>query len=305
MSDVSGRRRLGLSLAFLAMMMWAVLPIALVKMMEGLDPITTSFFRFFLTAIVLTVMLSLRRRLPDPSRFLSMKRVFQFLGAGLLLASNYGLFILGLQKTTAEAAEVIIQLAPMLLLLSGIWIFKEQFSRFQWAGLFVFIIGLMFYFSHRSQQILVSNDEYGTGILMLITGAILWAGYAIIQKLLLTEFSSEETLVVFSWIGALLFLTQSELSSLSSLDTSEWLLLTFCGINTLVAYGSFSEALVHSEASRVGAIVCLAPIFTSLIVQSITIDGVDIEPLQVLTVLGAILVVGGSMAVALGNKKLT
>ena len=57
MSGVSSRRKLGLSLAFVATIMWAVLPIALVQLMQALDPITITFFRFFLAAAILTGLL--------------------------------------------------------------------------------------------------------------------------------------------------------------------------------------------------------------------------------------------------------
>ena len=55
-----------------------------------------------------------RRCLPETSSLW-----LQLLAAGLLLTGNYGLYILGLERTTAEATQLMIQLAPMFLLLSG------------------------------------------------------------------------------------------------------------------------------------------------------------------------------------------
>ena len=79
-------------------------------------------------------------------------------------------------------------------------------------------------------------------------------------------------------------------------------LLIFCGMNTLIAYGSFSEALAHTEASRVSAIMALTPIITSTIVQLFPMEGVQTEPLYVLTLVGAIMVVVGSIVVAIARK---
>ena len=303
MNSVSGRRNLGLSLAFVAMIMWAVLPIALIQLMQGLDPVTITFFRFFLAAAILTAYLSFRGRLPSVSKLLLPRRMFQFFCAGTLLAANYALFILGLEKTTSEAAEIIIQLAPMLFLLAGIWIFQEQFSRPQCYGAVIFIIGLSLYFTHRAADLFINFSDYGEGMVMIAAGALFWAGYAIIQKFLMTEFTSGEILLIIYWIGAGVFLIKAEFSSLLRLDMYQWGLLVFCGLNTLIAYGSFSEALAHMEASRVSAIMALTPIITSTIVQIFPLKGVSIEPMYLLTIVGATMVVVGSMIVAVAKKE--
>ena len=82
MSGVSSRRKLGLSLAFVATIMWAVLPIALVQLMQALDPITITFFRFFLAAAILTIYLSIRGRLSSISKLNCTTRLLKFLVAG-------------------------------------------------------------------------------------------------------------------------------------------------------------------------------------------------------------------------------
>ena len=73
--------------------------------------------------------------------------------AGLLLTGNYGFYILGLEKTSAEATQVMIQLAPMLLLLAGLWLFKEQFTRTQWLGFIGFSLGLILFFELDSEDL--------------------------------------------------------------------------------------------------------------------------------------------------------
>ena len=75
--------------------------------------------------------------------------MLQLLVAGLLLRGNYGLYISGLERTTPEAAQVMIQVAPMLLLLAGIFLFKESFSLTQWFGFFAFGSGLVLFFNHH------------------------------------------------------------------------------------------------------------------------------------------------------------
>jgi drug/metabolite transporter (DMT)-like permease len=282
--------------------MWGVLPIALKGVMETLDPLTTTFFRFSLAALLLTPFLILRNRLPNIAKFRTPKLAAQLLGAGLLLAINYGLYIIGLEKTTAEAAQVMIQLAPMLLLLAGVWVFKEQFSPIQWLGFISFATGLMMFFNHHLGDIFISLNDYGVGLLVIVAAAVAWTAYAVIQKFLLMEFNSEETMLVFYWIGALVFLPFSNFSPMLDLSAWQWCLLVFCGFNTLIAYGAFAEAMVHVEASRVSATIALTPLLTVGIVQLIPIPGITAEPLGVISLTGAVLVVCGSITTAVAKK---
>ena len=274
--------------------MWGVLPIALKGIMQTLDPVTTTFFRFAIAAFIITPYLFARNKLVNKHKFNSPKLFLQLLCAGILLTANYALYIFGLERTTAEAAQVMMQLAPILLLLSGVWIFKERFSPAQWIGFATFLSGLLI-FTHL--------NDYGIGLLMLASAAITWVGYAVIQKLLIKEFNAQETMLVFYWIGALAFLPFSNFTLLVDLTLLQWTLVIFCGLNTLVAYGCFSEALMHIEASRVSAVIAMTPLITVFFVQSVPFAGVVAEPIGLVTIIGAACVVSGSLVTATMKNK--
>ena len=271
--------------------------------MVTLDPMTTTFFRLSLAAVVLTPILLVRKRLPNLPKLRSPRLFLQLLAAGLLLSANYGLYISGLERTSPEASQVMIQLAPMLLLLAGIFLFKESFSPAQWIGFFAFASGLALFFNHHLSDIFVSLNDYGIGLLMLCLAALCWTGYAVLQKILLQEFSSEETMLAIYWLGTLVFLPFCDFSTIGQLSGLQWGLLAFCGLNTLIAYGAFAEALVHIEASRVSATIALTPLLTVSIVQFVPIAGITAEPLQFLSIVGAIMVVCGSMTTAIAKKR--
>jgi drug/metabolite transporter (DMT)-like permease len=97
----------------------------------------------------------------------------------------------------------------------------------------------------------------------------------------------------------------SDFAPTQDLSQWQWLLLAFCGVNTLIAYGCFAEALAHLEASRVSAIIALTPLLTVLIVQLIPIEGIVAEPLGALSLLGALMVVCGSVAAATAKGQTT
>ena len=282
--------------------MWGVLPVALHQVTPTIGPATSTFFRFFISALLLTPYLLITQKKHNGHKLKSKKLALQIIAAGILLTGNYGFYILGLEKTSAEATQVLIQVAPMLLLLAGLWIFKEQFSSSQWLGFIGFALGLILFFERQLSQLLVEFSDYGVGLLFIILSAIFWTGYAIIQKFLLNDFQSSETMLIFYWIGSLVFLPLSDFSAMGQLSAIQWTAVLFCGINTLIAYGCFAEALAHLEASRVSAIIAITPLFTIAIAQLVPISGMPVEPLTALSVLGAILVVSGSITTAVAKK---
>ena len=302
LNAVSGRWKLGLLLALGTAIMWGTLPVALHQVAPTIGPATSTFFRFFISALLLTPYLLITRQINNQHKLKTPKLLIMTLIAGLLLTGNYGFYVLGLERTSAEATQVMIQLAPMLLLLAGLWLFKEKFTLIQWLGFISFILGLLLFFERQIGQLLIEFGDYGLGLLFIILSASFWTGYAIIQKYLLNDFRSSETMLILYWIGSLVFLPLSDFATLGQLNALQRAALLFCGLNTLIAYGCFAEAMAHLEASRVSAIIAIAPLFTIAIAQLIPLSGMPIEPLTGLTILGAILVVGGSMTAAIAKK---
>lgn len=301
-NSVSGRWKLGLLLALGTATMWGTLPVALHQVAPTIGPATSTFFRFFISALLLTPYLIARGQINNLHKLKSPKLTLYIILAGLLLTGNYGFYILGLERTSAEATQVLIQLAPMLLLLAGLGLFKENFSLSQWLGFFGFALGLLLFFERQISQLLIDFGDYGLGLIFIILSATFWTGYAIIQKLLLNDFQSAQTMVIFYWIGSLIFLPLSDFSTMGQLNSLQWLALLFCGLNTLIAYGCFAEAMAHLEASRVSAIIAITPLFTIAIAQLIPIANMPVEPLTWLSIIGALLVVVGSITTAIAKK---
>jgi drug/metabolite transporter (DMT)-like permease len=139
----------------------------------------------------------------------------------------------------------------------------------------------------------------------MVLAALVWAAYALVQKQLLTQLASEQVLFLL-YVGAVpLLLPPAHLAQLLALDGLQLGMLAFCCANTVVAYGCFAEALEHWEVSRVSAVVTLAPVFTLLGVHAAAWLWPDAAPAEFLSawnVLGALLVVAGSMTTALGAR---
>jgi drug/metabolite transporter (DMT)-like permease len=136
--------------------------------------------------------------------------------------------------------------------------------------------------------------------------AAAWAIYALAQKQLLQKLPSSNIMLIIYGGCALIFTPIATPQTILSLNPLHLGMLLFCGLKTLVAYGAFAEALEHWEASRVSAVLALTPIFTLLsvwAVSSLMPNLIAPERLTALGVMGAILVVFGSMAIALGKNR--
>ena len=299
----SGRWRLGLGLSLITVFMWGLLPVALQITLERMDGYTITWYRFLVSAVLLGAYLAARGGLPRlKGRPLSVATLLVL--ATLGLGGNYIFYILGLSHTSAGSAQVLIQLAPATAMLGALVCFQERFVTAQWLGLLVLASGMFLFFHNRIGDIFGQRGDYCLGMILLLVAAVTWAVYALAQKQLLSVMASPAALVVVYSGSMFLFLPTASPREVLDLGTLRFWLLVFAALNTLIAYGAFSEALVHWEASRVNAVVAMTPVATLLMIRvgSLLWPGiVASEKLTTLSYLGAVLVVAGSMTIALGQ----
>ncbi|MEN8182782.1 MAG: DMT family transporter [Myxococcota bacterium] len=299
---VSGRRGLGFSLAFLTMALWGALPIALQGVLRSVDPATITWVRFSVSAILLGAVLAARRQLPPLGRLGRPEWILLGL-ATVFLAANYLAYLIALDWTSPATAQVMIQLAPLLLALGGVVIFRERFTRIQWLGVGTLVFGLALFFAGQLAALVAEVDRYLAGNAVMVLAAATWAVYGLAQKQLLRSLASQGIMLCI-YIGCTgLFAVLAEPRHLLALDATGWWLLGFCALNTIVAYGAFSEALQHWEASRVSAVLALTPLATlglSSLVASHWPGFLSPPLLSWSALAGALLVVVGSLATALG-----
>lgn len=287
--------------------MWGVLPIALKLTLEQMDAITVTWYRFVAAAAIVGALSARAGRLPKISQL--DRRGWALMAIAIFgLCGNYLFYLLGLDYVSPGTAQVLIQLAPVLLLLGALCIFRERFAAVQWLGLLVFLAGLALFFNRRWPAILAGAATESTGLWLLVAAAVVWAAYALAQKQLQRNFSSRQVLLAIYIAAALLFLPGASPSQILQVDGFTLAMLLFASLNTVIAYGAFAEALNHWEASRVSATVALAPLLTyaAMIFLGATVPGFTLtEPVDALRLLGAAVVVTGSVMTALGGRQRT
>jgi drug/metabolite transporter (DMT)-like permease len=296
--------RLGLGFSLITAIMWGGLPIALKVVLGDMDSITVTWYRFSISA-ALALLWYGHRSIDAVKRLLSppLWPVTMLAIAGLL--ANYIFYLMGLDHTTAEAAQFLIQLAPLMLLLGSVWLFKEPFAALQWLGVTVFTVGLLMFFHHRLRALASMDESYLSGLLLLLLAAAAWASYGLAQKQLLKHVSAKDLLLLVYISGTLCFLPAAAPKQILQLDGLELGMLAFASLNTIIAYGSFGIAMTYWDASRVSAAITIAPLLTLFFVylsNALYPGFIQTEPLDWMNALGAVLVVGGSTLAALGNR---
>ena len=302
--QTSGRWRLGLSLSLLTVFLWGILPIALKVTLQVLDVYTVIWFRFLMSFILLAIYLFVQKKLPTIEQLRSSSGKLLAI-ATIFLGGNYFLFMQGLALTTASNAEVIIQLSTVLLGFGGLVIFRERYTLWQWFGVSVLTLGFLLFFKAQITNLITAQGQYLVGSGLLVLGAVCWAIYALAQKQLLQSLSSYHIMLIIYGGCALLFTPFTKVYKIFNLDFMHLSMLLFCGLNTLIAYGSFAESLEHWEASRVSAVLALAPIVTLIAVElvaGIFPQLIPPENITLIGIIGALLVVSGSVAIALGKS---
>lgn len=287
----------GVIYASITALCWGFLAIGLKMADRVVDPLTIVWIRFVFAFVMLagwqvTVNRSSFKLMTKPPLLLII--------AAIGLSWNYISFMLGVHYTTPSNAQLFIQLGPILLAFAGILFFKEKIRRKQILGFGISFIGIAFFYRDQLTAFFDNQEKYNLGIIFLITGAVAWAIYAILQKKLVSGYSVDSLNLFLFGLPTILFLPLADPASLLQLHWTWWLLLFFLGANTFVSYTFMAMALKCTEANKVSIILIMNPIITFIsmwILTRINVDWVDHERFSLMTVLGASLVISGAILV--------
>ncbi|OUS23318.1 hypothetical protein A9Q98_15630 [Thalassotalea sp. 42_200_T64] len=308
MTLLSNHNIKGLSLALTTAVMWGLLPLALTSVLQLMDSYTITWYRFLFAALCVSFILYRKKKLPL-SIFKNKNLFKRLFFAAAFLSLNYILYLSALYYVPAETAQMLIQMAPFMMLIGSVVLLKESFSRGQMVGSVVLISGLVLFFNQQFNQASdLDSDNFFTGFIIMLGASSTWAIYAILQKKMLDHFSANQIMWSIYLFSSLFFLPFSTPAEIGSLDLLPLLLLLFCCANTLIAYGTFAESLEYWPASKVSAVLAITPLLTVLfatIAENIWPTMFTAQSLNNLAYVGGFLVVVGSMLTALGNKILT
>jgi drug/metabolite transporter (DMT)-like permease len=302
--QVSGRWKLGFALALATSLIWSTLPLGLEVALVQFDPETVSWLRFLVSALILGGWLGLRGTLPRLAGLRPGIWVLLLVSLGGLIG-NYLLYAYALEYVSPTVNQTVIQIAPICLLLGGVVFFKEKFGPTQRVGLVVLIAGLALFFNQRLAELRTLSGRYFIGVALLVLASLIWSTYGLTQKVLMRSIGAQQILWLLYVGAAIAMLPLASPAALLHIAPTQAAAVAYCCFNTLAGYGAFAAALEHWEVSRVSAVLATAPIFT---LGAMWLAGkwwpglLHPEQLNGLAMIGALIVVAGSIVSALGSR---
>ena len=304
---------IGLMLSSTTALFWGMIPIAL-KLSSGFaDPVTLTWARFTFAAVVVFLWQWQHHKLYE-FRSLNRNEWFRLFGSGLFLIINYTFFAWGVTYLRPEVAQLAMQVSPIFMALGGYLFLKERISVPQIVCFGLLIVGLLIFF-HPVLMGTYDGDMHTliTGVVIIFISAFSWCIYALMQKTLFHKLSSSNILLMiylFAMVTMAPFSTPSKLMTMSGDDT--WIML-FCCINTIVAYGAFTQALRYWQTVQVSAVIAMVPVVVFVLTELCVLFGlwsniISESHLDWMSYLGMILVVMAAVSVQIvsaraGHKK--
>ncbi|MFS2221299.1 DMT family transporter [Pantoea sp. B65] len=295
----------GIVLALVTAMCWGSLPIAMKQVLVVMDPFTIVFYRFLLAGMGLLVILSLKRRLPPVHICLRPRWALLLLIATGGLLGNFVLFSSSLKFLSPTASQVIAQLAPAGMMIASVLILKEKMHKSQIIGAVTLICGLVMFFNTSLIEIFTRLSDYTLGVIFGVGAAAVWIIYGVTQKVLLHRLASQQILFLLYTLCAVALLPLAQPAKVLQLNGWQLTCLLFCGLNTLVGYGTLAEAYARWQAAQVSALITLTPLFTLLFSELLSLAWPDFFATPILNLLGyigAVVVVAGAMFSAIGHR---
>ena len=225
--------------------------------------------------------------------------------ASLCLAFNYLGYMQSLNITSPANAQIFIQLGPLVLALSGIFLFKEKLSGKQILGLVVCLVGFSLFFIDKQTSFSHKQDQFFLGLAWIVAAALTWALFAILQKFLLKKWQANQINLYVFVVSSIAFVGFVDWNSLIHAPLEAHLIFLFLGINTMLAYGGLSMALQHLPATQVSPLITLNPLFTLLfiyILEKMAWGLIPPDPIHTTGYIGAFLAVMGVILVVSQKK---
>jgi drug/metabolite transporter (DMT)-like permease len=290
MSETRANYLKGISFGMVTCLLWGILPVMLKIALEDFSSSTIIWFRFAFSFFVLLIYLTWRNKKPLT---IIVRPPVLGLFAGICLAANYYYFMIGLDLSGPSNTAVVIQIAPLLVVIAGVFLYKERFDKEKRLGLAIAILGFIgFYLDQRNHS--TNTDQYFTANGNIVFAAIVWAIYAVAMKRLTGKYEAQNLNFLVYGLAAVVLMPGTQWAELAKADGIGWILLVLLGLNTVLAYGSLLESLKYIPLSHISMITALNPFVTMTTMAVVSWFGFT-EPEQITTLgySGATLAISG------------
>ena len=227
---------------------------------KSFQPIAFNACRFIITSITMAALMTFRSRAVCFER----KDLKEILLLGFLINTVYQfLFVLGVDRTKAGNAGLILALVPIFAFLLGVLTHRESFSRRVVTGIILSFVGVAAIVGLGASGFSLSGTWRGD--VMMIAAAFLWGWYTAGSLPLLLKYG---WLAITGWMmiaGAALLVPVSIpwllKQNWSAIESSAWIALAYSSLFSIVyAYCVWAYALVNIGVTHTSMFSNVTPI---------------------------------------------
>lgn len=256
----------GFILALATFIMWGVFPIFF-KFIEGIAATEVLAHRIIWSALILLVILIITKRLNSVKRIAKIKKVTLTLAiTGVLIASNWGVFIYAINQNEILATSLGYFINPLFSILLGAIILKEELSPALKLSIFIVFIA-------------IGVQIYAIGNLPLISIILplSFALYGLLRKKLgvrTFEGLFIETIILTPF--ALLYLLYLTINNSSEFGINfNGIMLFLSGFVTILPLLTFNASTKYLKLSTIGFLQYISPTLSMIIAVFIYNETLD------------------------------
>lgn len=260
------------------------------RVLEDVGPLGIGAIRFTLAALILGVMVRMRRR--RPARPDTRQRRQLYLSGFLGITVYFILENVGVDLSTASDASLIVATYPLMTMLLELAVYRTRLPMTRVTGVLLATLGAFLVVRNGAQM---GGSSRWLGDILLLLGGVAWAGYNVLGKRASTGQDAMGVTYYQTLAGAAGFLLASLLEAgdrrMPDATASALLvhLAVACSVGGFLLY---NYGLRRMESSVAVNILNLVPVFG--VIGAVVINGESIRAAQVAG--GAIIIAG----VALG-----
>jgi drug/metabolite transporter (DMT)-like permease len=245
-------------MALVTTLLWGFLPVILKIALNSFSAGTIACFRFIFAFVILYLILSFNGSKPD--RFLRRPPLLGIL-AGAALAANYFAMTQSVNLSSPSNAAILIQLAPVMMVVVGVTFFKERITWQQLAGFAVAAVGFSLFYLDQLANV-KDMEIYSSATIYIVFAAGIWVLYISCQKILSRSYGAQSLNLLVYGVAAIVLVAKVEWSEFLGIGWMDWLLLVVLGINTLLAYGALAEAVKYIPLTIISPVITMNPMIT-------------------------------------------
>jgi len=281
----------------LTALIWAINFVIGSGISDSVPPMTLSFIRWTLAALILCVISwgEIKEAWPTIRANLPFLAFLSLTGTALFNALQY----LALNYTSAVAAAVINSSGPVLIALFAWMIFGDRIARLQWLGIVVSVLGVLLIVTRGDITALTSVFGSGLGELIMLTAMAMVGLYAVFlrKRPALRPLPFMAVLAtIASLVNIPLMLVEQTMGFGAPVTITPATLVAFLYVATfpsIVAYVFFNRSIELIGPARTSIFLHLIPVFAGLL--GFAFLG---EPLALYHAAGFVLIVTGVVLVS-------